>query len=472
MAVEIKLPVLGEGVDSGTVAGVLAAVGDSVEADAPLIELETDKAVIEVPATEAGVIASLPVHVGDTVAVGQVIATIEPGAETAGPSSAPAGEAAAEPPTSAPSAPASEPPASVPPAVATAPQAPVSATAGPPAPAPPSTPAAPPIAHSPAAHSPAAHSPAAHSQADEFNLPEWPIPATPNTRRFARELGVDITSVQGTGNGGRILSGDVVRTARSLLESAATGGGGAPVPPPLPDFGRWGEVEREPMSGIRRTTAVHLSTSWTTIPHVTQHDDADVTDLEQLRKRFAPRVQEAGGKLTMTAIAVRVVASALRVFPRFASSVDMASREVILKRYTHVGVAVDTDRGLLVPVIRDADRKNVTELSVEIGEVAARARAGKLTLEEMQGGCFTITNLGGLGGTSFTPIVNHPEVAILGMSRSRITPVHRDGGFEPRLLLPLSLSYDHRAIDGADAVRFLRWIVEALENPFLLSLEG
>ena len=452
MAVEIKLPVLGEGVDSGTVAGVLAAVGDSVEADAPLIELETDKAVIEVPATEAGVIASLPVHVGDTVAVGQVIATIEPGAEpgaeTAGPSSAPAGEAAAEPPTSAPSA-----PASVPPAVATAPQAPVSATAGPPAPASPST-------------------PAAHSQADEFNLPEWPIPATPNTRRFARELGVDITSVQGTGNGGRILSGDVVRTARSLLESAATGGGGAPVPPPLPDFGRWGEVEREPMSGIRRTTAVHLSTSWTTIPHVTQHDDADVTDLEQLRKRFAPRVQEAGGKLTMTAIAVRVVASALRVFPRFASSVDMASREVILKRYTHVGVAVDTDRGLLVPVIRDADRKNVTELSVEIGEVAARARAGKLALEEMQGGCFTITNLGGLGGTSFTPIVNHPEVAILGMSRSRITPVHRDGGFEPRLLLPLSLSYDHRAIDGADAVRFLRWIVEALENPFLLSLEG
>ena len=277
--------------------------------------------------------------------------------------------------------------------------------------------------------------------------------------------------MQGTGNGGRILSGDVVRTARSLLEAAAAGGA-APAPPPLPDFSRWGEVERETMSGIRRTTAVHLSTSWTTIPHVTQHDDADITELEQLRKRFGPRVQEAGGKLTMTAIAVRVVASALRVFPRFAASVDMASREVILKRYTHVGVAVDTDRGLLVPVIRDADRKNATELSVELGVLAARARDGKLTLEEMQGGCFTITNLGGLGGTSFTPIVNYPEVAILGMSRSRVTPVHRDGGFEPRLMLPLSLSYDHRVIDGADAVRFLRWIVEALEDPFLLSLEG
>ena len=429
MAIEIKLPVLGEGVDSGTVAGVLAAPGDTVAADAPLIELETDKAVIEVPATESGVVASLPVKAGDTVAVGQVIATIEPGAE---PGAEPGGERDGD----AAAAPAAEP----------------AAVAAP-------TPA------------PAARAPSAPAPADEFNLPEWPIPATPNTRRFARELGVDITSVQGTGNGGRILSGDVVRTARSLLEAAASGGGPA-APPPLPDFSRWGEVEREPMSGIRRTTAVHLSTSWTTIPHVTQHDDADVTDLEQLRKRFGPRVQEAGGKLTMTAIAVRVVAGALRVFPRFASSVDMASREVILKRYTHVGVAVDTDRGLLVPVIRDADRKNVTELSVEIGEVAARARAGKLTLEEMQGGCFTITNLGGLGGTSFTPIVNHPEVAILGMSRSRVTPVHRDGEFEPRLLLPLSLSYDHRVIDGADAVRFLRWIVEALENPFLLSLEG
>ena len=443
MVVEIKLPVLGEGVDSGTVAGVLVAAGDSVAADAPLIELETDKAVIEVPATEAGVVASLSVKAGDTVAVGQVIATIEPSDGADGPSrSAPAEEPAAEPP-----------PSEDRPAPAPAPEIAQTAATAPsyPEPAPVRLPAAAP--------------------ADEFNLPEWPIPATPNTRRFARELGVDITAVQGTGNGGRILSGDVVRSARSLLEAAGAGGGPA-APPPLPDFSRWGEVEREPMSGIRRTTAVHLSTSWTTIPHVTQHDDADVTELEQLRKRFGPRVQEAGGKLTMTAIAARVVAGALRVFPRFAASVDMASRELILKRYIHVGVAVDTDRGLLVPVIRDADRKNVTELSVEIGEVAARARAGKLTLEEMQGGCFTITNLGGLGGTSFTPIVNHPEVAILGMSRSRVAPVHVGGGFEPRLLLPLSLSYDHRAIDGADAVRFLRWIVEALENPFLLSLEG
>lgn len=441
MAVEIKLPVLGEGVDAGTVAGVLVAAGDSVEADAPLIELETDKAVIEVPATEAGVVASLPVKAGDTVAVGQVIATIEPGAaasQDAAASEDAAGRAAPEDAAAAPAA-----------GESAAERQPQSQQPG----------AAPPATTAPA-------------PADEFNLPEWPIPATPNTRRFARELGVDITAVHGTGNGGRILSGDVVRTARSLLEAAAAGGS-APAPPPLPDFSRWGRIDREPMSGIRRTTATHLSTSWTTIPHVTQHDQADVTELEALRKRFGPRVQSAGGKLTMTAIAVRVAASALRVFPRFASSVDMASREVILKRYTHVGVAVDTDRGLLVPVVRDADRKNVTELSVELGQLAERARGGKLTLEEMQGGCFTITNLGGLGGTAFTPIVNYPEVAILGMSRSRITPVDDGaGGFAPRLLLPLSLSYDHRVIDGADAVRFLRWIVEALENPFLLSLEG
>lgn len=448
MAVEIKLPVLGEGVDAGTVAGVLVAAGDSVEADAPLIELETDKAVIEVPATEAGVVASLPVKAGDTVAVGQVIATIEPGAaasQDAAASEAAAGRAAPE------DAAAGEP------AAERQPQSQQPGAARPAAPAPPAT---------------TAPATAAPAPADEFNLPEWPIPATPNTRRFARELGVDITAVHGTGNGGRILSGDVVRTARSLLEAAAAGGS-APAPPPLPDFSRWGRIDREPMSGIRRTTATHLSTSWTTIPHVTQHDQADVTELEALRKRFGPRVQAAGGKLTMTAIAVRVAASAVRVFPRFASSVDMASREVILKRYTNVGVAVDTDRGLLVPVVRDADRKNVTELSVELGQLAERARGGKLTLEEMQGGCFTITNLGGLGGTAFTPIVNYPEVAILGMSRSRITPVHDGtGGFAPRLLLPLSLSYDHRVIDGADAVRFLRWIVEALENPFLLSLEG
>lgn len=434
MTVEIKLPVLGEGVDSGTVAGVLVAIGDTVKPDDPIVELETDKAVIEVPFGEGGVVKSLTIEVGETVTVGQVIATINLGEVQAKETS---------------------------PAIVVATDSSLDSIPNRPAvPLPPSS----------DFPSTAPTGPTTVSVADnKFNLPDLPIAATPNTRRFARDLGVDITTVQAAGNDGRIRSGDVVRTARSMLE-AANGGGGGVLSLSLPDFSRWGEVERKPMVGVRRATAVQLSTAWNTIPHVTQHDEADITELEKLRKRCAPRVQEAGGKLTMTAIAIHVVAAALKTFPQFSSSVDMAKREIILKRYTHIGVAVDTDRGLLVPVLRDAGRKNLTELSIELGELSAKSREGKLTLEEMQGGCFTITNLGGIGGTTFTPIVNHPEVAILGMSRARVTAAYREGGFQPRLMLPMSLSYDHRAIDGADAIRFLRWIIEALESPFLFAL--
>ena len=436
MTVEIKLPVLGEGIDSGTVAGVLVAIGDTVNPDDPIVELETDKAVIEVPSGEGGVVKSLIIEVGETVKVGQVIATIEPGEAQA---VAPDIAAATDPPLG------SEPHR---PQFSASPSSDLPSLS-------PTVSMQPSVAGTPAG--------------DKFNLPGLPIPATPNTRRFARELGVDIATVQATGNDGRILSGDVVRTAHSMLEATDKGIGVA-ASSPLPDFSRWGEVERQPMGGVRRATAVQLSMAWNTIPHVTQHDEADITELEKLRMRFAPRVQEAGGKLTMTAIAIRVVAAALRTFPQFSSSVDMAKREIIMKRYTHIGVAVDTERGLLVPVLRDVDQKNLTELSIELGELAAKARDGKLTLEEMQGGCFTITNLGGIGGTAFTPIVNHPEVAILGMSRTRLTAVYRDGGFQPRSMLPMSLSYDHRAIDGADAIRFLRWIIEVMESPFLLAL--
>ncbi|RMF85220.1 MAG: dihydrolipoyllysine-residue acetyltransferase, partial [Nitrospinota bacterium] len=230
--------------------------------------------------------------------------------------------------------------------------------------------------------------------------------------------------------------------------------------------------ERKPMSAVRRKTAENLSHAWSSVPQVTQYDEADITELEQLRKRYAGRVEAAGGKLTMTALLLKVVASALKVFPQFNASVDMANQEIIYKKYYHIGVAVDTERGLLVPVIRDVDKKNLIELSLALNQIAERARQKKLSLEEMQGGTFTISNLGGLGGTHFSPIVHAPEVAILGVSRARMKPVFRNGQFEPRLLLPLSLSYDHRLIDGADGVRFLRWIVEALEQPFLLTLEG
>jgi pyruvate dehydrogenase E2 component (dihydrolipoamide acetyltransferase) len=228
------------------------------------------------------------------------------------------------------------------------------------------------------------------------------------------------------------------------------------------------------MRAVRRKTAEHLTAAWTAIPHVTQHDLADVTNLEELRKRYAKQAETAGGSLTVTAIAVKVVAAALRVFPQFNSSIDLAAGEIISKKYVNIGVAVDTDRGLLVPVIRNADTKNIIQLSVELAQLSEKARNRKIALDEMQGGCFSVSNLGGMGGTYFTPIVNAPEVAILGISRAKMEPVYdkSTGGFVPRLVLPLSLSYDHRVIDGADGIRFLRWVVEALEQPFLLALQG
>jgi pyruvate dehydrogenase E2 component (dihydrolipoamide acetyltransferase) len=241
---------------------------------------------------------------------------------------------------------------------------------------------------------------------------------------------------------------------------------------PLPDFSKWGQIEREAMSNIRRKTAEHLSQAWATIPHVTQFAKADISELEELRKRFSKNVEAAGAKLTLTAILLKVVTSVLKTFPQFNASVDMAKEEVIYKKYYHIGVAVDTERGLLVPVIRDVDQKTILELSLELQQAAERARNKKLTLEDMQGGTFSISNLGGIGGSYFTPIVNAPEVAILGVARGQMEPVYLNGQFEPRLMLPLALSYDHRLIDGADGARFLKTLVEHLEQPFLTALQG
>jgi pyruvate dehydrogenase E2 component (dihydrolipoamide acetyltransferase) len=299
-----------------------------------------------------------------------------------------------------------------------------------------------------------------------------PAPAAPSVRRMARELGVDINQVVGTGDGGRISIEDVKAFAKRLVEGGSRGG--AAQAEPLPDFSRFGPVERQPMRAVRRKTAEHLSAAWATIPHVTQFDLADITGLEELRKKYAKQVEAAGGNLTVTSIAVKIVAAALKVFPQFNASIDLAASEIIIKKYVNIGVAVDTDRGLLVPVIKDADRKNIVQLSVELAQLSEKARTRKIALEEMQGGCFSISNLGGIGGTYFTPIVNAPDVAILGVSRARMEPVYNkeSGQFSPRLMLPLSLSYDHRAIDGADGIRFLRWVCEALEQPFVLALQG
>jgi pyruvate dehydrogenase E2 component (dihydrolipoamide acetyltransferase) len=302
------------------------------------------------------------------------------------------------------------------------------------------------------------------------------VPAAPSVRRFAREIGVDIHQVRGTGPSGRISFNDVKAYAKNINEKIERGefpaAGIGIARETLPDFSKWGIVDRQPMSNIRRKTAEHLSYSWSSVPHVTQFDKADITELEKLRGKFGKKVEAAGGKLTVTSVLLKVIASAMKVFPQFNSSVDMERNEIIYKKFYSIGVAVDTDRGLLVPVVRDVDKKNIIQLSIDLAEISRKARDKKLSLDDMQGGCFTISNLGGIGGTYFTPIVNSPEAAILGVSRSVFEPLYTDGKFEPRLMMPLSLSYDHRIIDGADAIRFLRWVINALENPFLLSLEG
>ena len=441
MAIDITLPELGENIESGEVASVLVNVGDEIAVDAPLVELETDKAVVEVPATSPGVVKAIHVSAGDTISVGQAIVSVDQG--TGG---ADNGATAA---------------------AANAPTSPTPAATDPPAPGPASTPAQPAAQPEVEVASPAATAtsspPASRNGAA--------VAATPAVRRLAREIGVDVAQVTGTGSNGRVLAEDVKAYAKSLLQG---GGPGLVAPPPLPDFSVWGPVDVEPMTTIRRRTAEHLSSAWQTIPMVTQQDKADITDLEVLRKRYAARAEAAGAKLTITAILAKVVASALKVFPQLNSSVDIATHQIIYKRYYHIGIAVDTERGLLVPVIRDADRKNMIELALALGDLSVRARERKLSPDDMQGGTFSISNLGGLGGGHFTPLINSPEVAILGVSRSKQEAVWDagSGAFVPRLRMPLSLTYDHRVVDGADAVRFLRWMVDALEEPLLLSLEG
>jgi len=449
-APEFKLPELGENIHQGDLVRLMVSAGSHISEGEPVMELETDKAVVEVPSSVTGTVKDVLVKQGEKIKVGQLIFTLQAGATTTTQPQQPSrtdvghGEGArmafqaamqAEGKTEEQALPPEQP---RPPAVAT------------------------------------------------FSMPlnlgksagtehRDPVPAAPHTRRLARELGVDIHSVQGSGPGGRISEDDVKVYAKSLIATAVSGAGVTAThlrQPKLPDFAKFGKVERVSMRGVRRKTAEHMWEAWTTIPHVTQQDKADITELEQLRARFGPKAAEAGGKLTVTAIALKVCASALKIFPQFNASIDMETEEIIYKQYINIGVAVDTDRGLLVPVIRDVDKKNIVELAAELTQLSKKAREKKLQPADMEGGTFTITNLGGIGGTGFSPIVNHPEVAILGLSRSSIEPVWVNDKFEPRQVLPVSLSYDHRLIDGADAARFLRWIAEAFEQPFLLSVQG
>ena len=421
MSVQFALPDLGENIESGDVIRILVDVGDHLAEDQTVIELETDKAVIEVPSSVDGTVTGILVQQGDTIAVGQPILEVEAG-------EAPAAEEAPPAP-----APVEEPP---PQEQAVAPVA----EETPPEPAPIPT---------------SADGP--------------PVPAAPSTRRLAREIGVDIAQVQGTGPGGRISTDDVKAHSKKLHAARAA----APTTAaPLPDFSQWGSVERQPMTKVREITAERLAQAWATIPQVTQFDKADITNLEKWRAAYGKKAETAGGKLTPTAILIKVLGIALKVFPQFNASIDIAQREVVYKRYFHIGIAVDTPHGLLVPVVRDVDQKNIIELAVELSELAQKTRERKIGPADMQGGSMTISNVGTMGGTAFTPIVNPPEVAILGVARSQVEPAYIDGQLQPRTFLPLSLSYDHRLIDGADGARFLRWVCTALEDPFIALLEG
>jgi pyruvate dehydrogenase E2 component (dihydrolipoamide acetyltransferase) len=448
---EFKLPELGENISEGDLVRLMISPGAKVSEGQPVMELETDKAVVEVPSSISGVVKEIRVKQGEKVKVGQVIFTLE--------------GASAQQPERAKHVPVEH--VSGQQGARLAFQAAIQAEGKT------EEQALPPDQPQPLA--PAFTMPMQLGKVAGTEQRE-PVPAAPHVRRLAREIGVDIHDVKGTGPGGRISEDDVKAHSKSLLASVAAAAqaprGAQFAQPELPDFTKWGKVERVSIRGVRRKTAEHLWQAWTTIPHVTQNDKADITELEQLRARFAPKAQEAGGKMTVTAIALKVCSSALKIFPQFNASIDLARDEIVYKQYINIGVAVDTDRGLLVPVIRDVDKKNIVELATELTQLSKKAREKKLTLPEMEGGTFTITNLGGIGGTGFSPIVNYPEVAILGLSRSSTEPVWLNGKFEPRLVLPLSLSYDHRLIDGADAARFLRWIAEAFEQPFLLSVQG
>lgn len=421
---EFKIPEVGENIKSGNVVSIFVSVGDAIKKDQDLLELETDKASIPVPSPVDGVVKEILIKQGDDVKIGQLAMKIEAGA-TASASSTTAAAPAKK-----------EEKAKEEPKAAPAPSRPATVAAA-------NVPTSAPIE--------------AHKD----------VPAAPSVRRLARELGIDIARVPGSGPGGRISKDDVKAYTKQVVTSGG-GGGTAITQQPLPDFNKFGTAEREKMSNIRKKTAQHLSYCWQTIPHVTQFGSADITELEKLRKKHSTK--ERG--LTVTPFLMKVMAAALKQFPQFNTSIDMNTNEIIYKKYYNLGVAVDTERGLLVPVVRDVDKKSIWQLTDELKDISERARNKKTTLEEMQGGCMTLTNLGGVFGTSFTPIVNWPEVCILGVSRGKWEPVYENEQFVPRFKLPLSLSYDHRIIDGADGARFLKWICEAIEQPFSMDLEG
>jgi pyruvate dehydrogenase E2 component (dihydrolipoamide acetyltransferase) len=442
MVSRVELPELGENVEEAEVLTVLVSVGDRVEKDQAVIEVETEKAAVEVPTPIAGVIKAVRVKPGDAIRVGQIIVEVE--SEGGEPADEKAEESASK--------------ARVPQAAAGEAVAVMDAD----------------VVEAEPTERRAREAPGPETSPLRTDVGE-PAPAAPSVRRLARALGININEVIGRGPGGRISAEDVTQHARMLIQEKIEAKRGAPPAgrfPQLPDFGRYGPVQREPMSGVRRKTAHNVSRSWVTIPHVTQFDRADITELERARTHYAPRAEAAGSRLTLTAVVIKVVAAAVKIFPKFNASIDAENDEIVFKQYVNIGVAVDTDYGLLVPVIRDVDKKNLIEIGRELSELSQRARARKSRPEDLRGANLTVTNLGGLGTTYFSPLINWPEVAVVGIGRASGEAIYQDGAFAPRLILPLSVSYDHRIIDGADAARLLRWIAEALEHPLALALGG
>lgn len=447
--IEIKVPDIGDFGDVPVIE-LLVAPGDRVSAEDGLVTLESDKATMEVPSPAAGTITELKVQLDDTVSEGDVVAILEVGADagTGSDVADTAPEPAAQPEE---------------PAVATE----EAATEPTPEPKP-----APQATSDPV---PAAPKPGSIAAVYPSKVPY----ASPAVRKFARELGVNLSQVSGSASKGRIVREDVSAFVKATMESggpAAAGGGGIGGLnldfPELPsvDFSRYGEIEHQPLTRIQKISAAHLHRNWVGIPHVTQHDEADITDMEAFRKANADDAIAQGFKLTPLVFLMKAMVASLKHFPRFNASLESDGETLVVKKYFNIGVAVDTPNGLVVPVIRDCDRKGIMEMAAELAEISVKARDGKLKPQDIQGGCISISSLGGIGGTAFTPIINAPEVAILGVSRSRMKPVWDGQDFKPRLMLPLSLSYDHRVIDGAVAARFVRFLASRLEDLRRLTL--
>ncbi len=448
MIKEVTIPDIGENIEKGDVIEVLVKEGQLVEVDTPLIEFETDKAVVDIPSPSKGRVVKILVGKGDTIKVGQAIVQIE--TDSVEPSQPPEHPSPAKLVKDEPKTPK---PAPEPTRAKEVVQAPGRVAA--------------------------IKKEIVESDSILAGIEIEPVligsaaPASPTVRRLARELGADINKVAGSGAGGRISEDDV----KAFIKRIVLQKGGEPAVssairiPPFPDLSKWGEIKTEKLSRVRALISESVSRSWSVVPHVTQFEKADITELEEFRKNFNKKNEKSGIKLTVTAVLMKVLAQGLKEFPRFNAGIDSANEVIIFRNYIHIGIAVDTDRGLLVPVVRDIDKKSIVELARSLDDIAKRARDKTIKSEEFEGGTFTISNQGGIGGVDFTPIVLWPQVAILGVSRASLQPVFINGQFEPRLVLPLSLSYDHRANDGADAARFLRWIVEALQQPLMLYVD-